>query len=649
MPLVSCDYLFITQKGAFTGKEVTEEERAGALKVLVAHCGATKSMFAHAVPQKGVDPDGYIVEQLMLDILWLGHARVVIRSDNEPALLQVVDKTMTALKMKGVDVSNEGSVPCDPQSNGAAESAVGRLKGSVRTILTGLEQTASQSPIRSPSAGLVGVTCSVRKNVQSPWDDGKTPQQRARGTTYPDKLVEFGEACRYKCRAKEHGIAGHPWRFSVGVWLGVDKRTGQHIVYDRDMGGIRYARTVMALPEPQRWSLDKVQQVAVTPWSLHTATESEVIIHKGEDPAPARGGEEPAKLAQVRRLYIRQSDLDLHGYTQNCPRCQHILIHGPKEANVKHSEQCRTRLMEAIAKTPEGQLRIQKAMDKADRYIAEHLRRSDTANDAPAPGGDDGGLSNGAGTSSSSSGAPSSSLPSAFVPLTPAEFLPLTADNARGSSGPLLGSSGWNGASNARGSSSGMDVDIVEQQEELMDLRAVLAVIAKSHRNEVREWHREVVNTVNAMGQTGRKFRREATKRTRAIVSEIYSASRVTDAARRHARFGIIPGLEMDLTGVDEDDGKPWDFNDPTQRSKAEQLLDQQKPLLRVGSPMCTAFSNIQNLNKARRDPETAGEGYREGARAPQVVLSPLSEAGGQGQLFLHEHPAGATSRQERC
>ena len=124
MPLISCDYLYITPTGVFARDEVSEDDRAAALCVLVAHCGSSKSMFAHAVPRKGADPDGYIVEQLMLDIIWLGHARVVIRSDNEPALLQVVEKVITALKAKGVHAASEGSVPYDPQSNGAAESAV---------------------------------------------------------------------------------------------------------------------------------------------------------------------------------------------------------------------------------------------------------------------------------------------------------------------------------------------------------------------------------------------------------------------------------------------------------------------------------------------------------------------------------------------
>ena len=133
MPSVSCDYLYLTASGVFARGELTDEERDGALQILVAYCGATKSLFANAVPRKGADSDGYIIEQLLQDVLWLGHHRVMVRSDNEPALLQVVNRTMAALKMKGVDATSEGSVPYDPQTNGAAENAVNSSRGRSRS------------------------------------------------------------------------------------------------------------------------------------------------------------------------------------------------------------------------------------------------------------------------------------------------------------------------------------------------------------------------------------------------------------------------------------------------------------------------------------------------------------------------------------
>ena len=73
-------------------------------------------------------------------------------------------------------------------------------------------------------------------------------------------------------------------------------------------------------------------------------------------------------------------------------------------------------------------------------------------------------------------------------------------------------------------------------------------------------------------------------------------------AAKCHLRLGIISGTAFDLT-LNDDTSLPWDFSTPSQRAKAEEIFDRQKPILLVGSPMCTPFSNIQNLNNDRRDP----------------------------------------------
>ena len=49
-------------------------------------------------------------------------------------------------------------------------------------------------------------------------------------------------------------------------------------------------------------------------------------------------------------------------------------------------------------------------------------------------------------------------------------------------------------------------------------------------------------------------------------VSEIYSPPRVTALAKG---LGLIPGMALDLTVDDPDDGKPWDFNVASKRQKA--------------------------------------------------------------------------------
>ena len=130
------------------------------------------------------------------------------------------------------------------------------------------------------------------------------------------------------------------------IWLGLDRRIGQYVVFDKQLGGVRHARTMMPMPQSQQWSLARLQEVDTAPWTKFEGP-APVMIPKEHAPDEAAPAREPA----TRRLYIRQRDLEEHGHTPDCPRCDHILAHGPKDATVPHSEICRTRLVEAVSKT----------------------------------------------------------------------------------------------------------------------------------------------------------------------------------------------------------------------------------------------------------------------------------------------------------
>ena len=95
------DYLFLTARGCFTRREYEPLEGEAHLKGLVKYDSLSRALSAHAVPQKGVDEQGYIVEQVKQDVLWLGHAQIAIRSDNEPALVAVVDDAAAAAAAAG--------------------------------------------------------------------------------------------------------------------------------------------------------------------------------------------------------------------------------------------------------------------------------------------------------------------------------------------------------------------------------------------------------------------------------------------------------------------------------------------------------------------------------------------------------------------
>ena len=112
---------------------------------------------------------------------------------------------------------------------------------------------------------------------------------------------------------------------------------------------------------------------------------------------------------------------------------------------------------------------------------------------------------------------------------------------------------------------------------------------------EAAQTQKEIAAVINLIGGSRRKFRRERQTQTRAIISEIYVAPRVTAMARRRRKYGIEPVVSLDLMTCD-DQGLPLDFNDPQQRRRAEQLLAEQQPEFLIGSPMCTAFFRLQSI-----------------------------------------------------
>eukprot|EP00973_Karenia_brevis_P053051 7375893-Karenia_brevis.AAC.1 len=85
-------------------------------------------------------------------------------------------------------------------------------------------------------------------------------------------------------------------------------------------------------------------------------------------------------------------------------------------------------------------------------------------------------------------------------------------------------------------------------------------------------------------------------------VAEVFSPKRVTEFARD---YGLSPGWSLDLTTYDEN-GKPWDFTDANMRNKAVRRLIEDKPLLLIGSPPCTYFSQLMNINWSRMNAEEA-------------------------------------------
>lgn len=223
--------------------------------------------------------------------------------------------------------------------------------------------------------------CSQQPHSWTRWQNGCAEGQ---GSANASGLPAFGEACRYKMRSQEKGIGDSQSRWGVGIWLGVDRRTGQYLIFGKDHGRLRHARTIKPMPSTQQWSVDMLEQVDITPWSVHSKPPPHI-----EPKEPSTEVPDPGRVPVVRRLYNRQTDLDEHGYTEHCPRCDHIRGMRPGKASNHSEAACRLRLAQEIAKTPAGLARIQTSKERAKHHLAEHLECHGAPIPPPAAQGED--------------------------------------------------------------------------------------------------------------------------------------------------------------------------------------------------------------------------------------------------------------------
>ena len=107
IPIIGIDYFFMTANGAEKNEAVEQAESAdpeedpednSVVKCILIRCSTTKIVFAHVVSQKGVDEEMHIARLVADDIAWLGHAKAIIKGDNEPALQALIRRVIDMSK-----------------------------------------------------------------------------------------------------------------------------------------------------------------------------------------------------------------------------------------------------------------------------------------------------------------------------------------------------------------------------------------------------------------------------------------------------------------------------------------------------------------------------------------------------------------------
>ena len=89
-----------------------------------------------------------------------------------------------------------------------------------------------------------------------------------------------------------------------------------------------------------------------------------------------------------------------------------------------------------------------------------------------------------------------------------------------------------------------------------------------------------------------------------------------------------------------------YDFSKKEARDRAEKHQADDKPVLLVGSPMCTMFSILQHMTPWSEDKQKR---ILEAEKHVQWACRMYEKQHDEGRVFLHEHPASASSWKLPC
>jgi hypothetical protein len=341
-------------------------------------------MFAHVIPLEGSGEDeGRFVADLVTDdILWLGHVKLVVKADNEPALQALVAESLRGLRIEAANgetplemVSKEQPMEYESQSMGGIEVGIKVVRGQFRSLRLCLESRfGKRIPIDHPVMAWLLQHTTLLLNARVRGQDGLTPWARARGRPFNQRLVGFGEIILYKLPPKgpQHDPDGNmSYRWLQGIFLGYRRENSSYVVGTDT--GVAYSRALQRRPVENRWSEEAASRLSATPWKSRPQKGPEVIFQE-EAPKDEPAGEDAP--SNPRQMKLMLNDFKLHGFSATCRQCQWMQQHGAARGGLQHSVTCRARMMSEIGKSVVGQLRLQKHEERVDEALARHIERS---------------------------------------------------------------------------------------------------------------------------------------------------------------------------------------------------------------------------------------------------------------------------------
>ena len=291
--------------------------------VLVGKDRKTRCFVAHVVPGKGAKTD-WIPVQLARDLRKMGYfGRVVVRSDGEPA---IKDLMVELARARGnAETAIENTAPGDSRSNGYAERAVRSVEEQVRAIKLGYEQnTGKEIEVKSAGMDWIVEHAVDMLNKCVVGHDGKTAYELIKMKKYHGQFYEFGESVMSKVPGKPEGGRMQS-RWISGIWLGKRWGSDEHIV---SLPGGRVARARHVKPRADDFERDLFDELVGRPSDPSGKWDGAGELPRGIVPemprVPSSRPDPPTEPAKVRATPIQRRYLEKYGFTEGCSKCRAI-------------------------------------------------------------------------------------------------------------------------------------------------------------------------------------------------------------------------------------------------------------------------------------------------------------------------------------
>ncbi len=195
-------------------------------------------------------------------------AKVIIETDQEPAILAIVDNLVKLRVDKGSEETiPENSPTYSHQSNGVIERGVQSVEGFTRSLRSALEERIDDKleigdaiwPWLVEWVGWMMSRAEVGK-------DGKTGYERSKGRKARLPGMEFGEGVLWKRRREGGPLGKLSCMWDDGIYLGVKGTTGEMIIGNKE--GVWRTRTVRRKTMQERWTRENLNLVGGVPWQI---------------------------------------------------------------------------------------------------------------------------------------------------------------------------------------------------------------------------------------------------------------------------------------------------------------------------------------------------------------------------------------------